>query len=90
MPVVTTPEILHGEPRLDGHRISVLQVADLVLGEHRPEYVADQLDITLAEVHEAMAYYYSHPEEMAEIRRAYEELERELAERSSAPENAIR
>lgn len=89
MPVVTDPKILAGEPRLEGHRISVLQVADLVLGDHRPEYVADQLDITLAEVHEAMAYYYAHSDEMEDIRREYEELETELAERSNAPEKTI-
>lgn len=85
MPVVKTPDVLGGDPRLEGHRISVLQVADLVLGGYGPEYVADQLGITLAEVHEAMAYYYNSPEEMDEIRRAYDELEDELAERSKAP-----
>lgn len=85
MPVVKTPEILGGDPRLEGHRISVLQVADLVLADHSPETVADQLGLSLAEVHEAMAYYYSHPEEMDELRARDEELEAELAGRSEAP-----
>lgn len=61
MPVVKTPEIVGGDPRLEGHRISVLQVADLVLAHHSPETIADQLGFSLAEVHEEMAYYYSPP-----------------------------
>lgn len=85
MPVVTTSDVLGGEPRLNGHRISVLQVADPVLGGHDPAHVADQLGVTLAEVHEALAYYYNHPEEMEAIREDYEELETELRERSNAP-----
>lgn len=85
MPIVQTPDVLGGEPRLEGRRVSVLQVADLVVGGHDPEDVADQLGLTLAEVHEAMAYYYSHPDEMETIRREYESLEAELRERSESP-----
>lgn len=85
MPVVSTDEVLSGDPRLEGHRVSVLQVADLVLAGHGPEYVADQLGLSLAEVHEAMAYYYNYPEEMEKIRREYEALEEELRKRSNAP-----
>lgn len=85
MPVVKTPEVLGGDPRLEGHRISVLQVADLVVADHSAETVADQLGLSLAEVHEAMAYYYSHPDEMDELRARDEELEAELADRSDAP-----
>jgi len=31
MPIVATEDVLGGKPRLEGHRISVLQVAELVL-----------------------------------------------------------
>jgi uncharacterized protein (DUF433 family) len=85
MPVISTDDVLGGEPRLEGRRISVLHVAELVVGGHSPAHVADQLDISLAEVHEAMAYYYNHPEEMSELRAAHGELAEELAERSDAP-----
>ncbi|MDY7080955.1 MAG: hypothetical protein SXQ77_00750 [Halobacteria archaeon] len=47
-----------------------------------PEYVADQLDIGLDEVHEALAYYYRYPDEMREIREKNRELEQELKEKS--------
>lgn len=85
MPVVKAADVFGGEPRLESHRISVLQVADLVLADHSPETVADQLGLSLVEVHEAMAYYYSHPEEMDELRARDEELEAELADRSDVP-----
>ena len=77
--------MLGGEPRPDGHRVSVLQVADPVLGGHSPAAVADQPDLTLAEVHEALAYYYNHHDEMETVREEYEELEDDLRERSNAP-----
>ena len=86
--IVRTDGVLGGEPRLDGHRISVLQVADMVLeAGHQPEYVADQLDISLAEVHSALAYYYEHPSEMDEIRERHDRLESELAERTATPDH---
>jgi uncharacterized protein (DUF433 family) len=85
--IVRTDGVLGGEPRLDGHRISVLQVADLVLeAGHEPEYVADQLDISLADVHSALAYYYEHPDEMDTIRERHDRLEAELEERAVTPE----
>ncbi|PSP56256.1 hypothetical protein BRC72_13370 [Halobacteriales archaeon QH_7_66_36] len=85
MPIVKTEEVLAGDPRLEGRRVSVLHVAELVLGGATPETAADQLGLSLAKVHGAMAYYYRHPDEMAEIRAAYEALEEELRDRSDAP-----
>lgn len=87
--IVRTEGVLGGEPRLAGHRISVLQVADMVIkGDRSPEYVADQLDLSLADVHTALAYYYDNPEEMDAIRRRHRELDEELQAASSAPEPA--
>lgn len=87
--IVKTEGVLGGEPRLEGHRISVIQIADMVIkGDHSPEYVADQFDVTLADIHTALAYYYDNPDEMDEIRERHRELEAELAATSSAPETA--
>jgi len=86
--IVRTDGVLGGEPRLDGHRISVLQVADMVLeADHEPEYVADQLGISLADVHSALAYYYEHPDEMDAIRERHNHLETKLAERAATPDH---
>lgn len=85
--IVHTEGVLGGEPRLEGHRISVLQVADMVLDAgYSPEHVADQLGISLAEVHTALAYYYEHPEEMETLRERHRELDGELREQSVAPD----
>jgi uncharacterized protein (DUF433 family) len=77
--IVRTEDVLGGDPRIEGRRISVLQIADMVReSDHSPEYVADQLDLTLAEVYTALAYYYGHPEEMDAVKERHRDLEREL------------
>lgn len=90
--IVTTPEVMGGEPRLEGHRISVRQIAELVIdGGNAPADVADQLEITLADVHLAMAYHYSNPEEMAEVRDRHREgMERAREGAIEPPETLTR
>jgi uncharacterized protein (DUF433 family) len=79
--VVATDDVLGGEPRIEGTRIGVLDVYELVVaGKNAPEYVADQLDSSLGEVYTALAYYYDHPEEMRQLREERDELRAELAE----------
>jgi len=91
MPIVTTEDVLGGKPRLDGHRVSVLQVAELVLdGGDDPADVADQLDLSLAEVHEALAYYYGNVDEMEASRRRRDDLVERLREKSQAPDGIER
>lgn len=87
MPIVTTKNVLGGKPRLDGRRVSVLQVAELVLDSgDDPATVADQLDLSLAEVHEALAYYYDNVDEMELYQRRREELIETLEAESHAPD----
>ena len=91
MPIVTIEGVLGGKPRLDGRRVSVLQVAELVVdyGDD-PADVADQFDLSLAEVHEALAYYYNNVEEMETYRQRREELTDTLEEESWAPDTIER
>lgn len=91
MSIVKTEDTLGGEPRLEGRRVTVMQVAELVIeaGES-PEYVADQLELGLDEVHEALAYYYRHPDEMDEIRERHRRLEEQLEQEADAPERVER
>ena len=51
-----------------------------------PEEVADQLDLPLAEVHEALAYYYNNVDEIETYRRRREELLETLKKESRAPD----
>ena len=87
MPIVTTEDVLGGKPRLEGRRVSVLQVAELVLDAgDDPATVADQLDLSLVDIHEALAYYYADVDEMEAQRRRREELVERLAEESHVPD----
>ena len=56
--IVETQEILNGEPRIAGTRVGVLDIAALVLdGGYTPADTADQLDLAVAAVYHALAYY---------------------------------
>jgi uncharacterized protein (DUF433 family) len=60
-----TPGIAGGKPRIAGHRITV---QDIVLWHDRMGKSADEIatdyDLTLGDVHAALAYYFDHREEM--------------------------
>lgn len=89
--IVRNDDVLGGDPRIDGTRIGVVHVYDLAVeGGHSPADVADQLDLFLGEVYSALAYYHEHPEEMREVRRAHEEAEQRLREKSLKPPEAAR
>lgn len=82
--------VLGGEPRIDGTRIGVRHVAAYILEAGcTPAVVADQYDISLAEVYEAMAYYYENIEEMREVERAHQEAASRLRDVSLAPKDPI-
>ena len=90
--IVATEGVLGGEPRLDGRRISVRQVAELAIeGANPPADIADQLEITVAEVHLALAYYYANPEEMADVQEQYQEAVADAKDQAlEPPEKATR
>lgn len=88
--IVTTADVMGGEPRLEGRRVSVRQVAELVIdGGNAPADVADQLNLSLAEVHLALAYHYAHPEEMRAVREAHDERMQEARERAIEPPETL-
>jgi uncharacterized protein (DUF433 family) len=74
------PGYCGGKPHILGHRIKVKHIAVMHerMGMSPAQIVGDLPTINLAEVHAALAYYYSHQDEIeAEIAqedRAYEEL----------------
>jgi uncharacterized protein (DUF433 family) len=88
--IVRTEGVLGGKPRLDGRRIGVLRIVEVVLEAGRsPEEAADQLGISLAEVHTALAYYYEHPEEMHDLRQKRRDLEATLRETTLSPPDPV-
>jgi uncharacterized protein (DUF433 family) len=67
--IVKTPDVLHGKPRIDGTRVGVLQVGELIREHDRsPEAVADQFDLDTAQARTAVEYYDEHPELMETLR----------------------
>jgi uncharacterized protein (DUF433 family) len=79
-----TPGVAGGKPRIAGHRI---RVQDIAIWHERmgksPDEIAAEYDLTLGDVHAALAYYFDH---RAEIDRFIEE-DRTFAEalRSRTP-----
>jgi uncharacterized protein (DUF433 family) len=63
--IVKTPGNLGGRARIDGRRIGVSDIVDLHIrhGESLDE-VMQAFEVTLAQLHAALAYYYDHPEEI--------------------------
>lgn len=90
MTVTRDADILGGEPRIEGTRIGVRHVAgNVVDGGYSPAYVADQLDIALTEVYEALAYYYDNIEEIREFERKHGAALERLRESSLKPKEPI-
>lgn len=84
--IVRTDGILGGEPRIDGSRVGVFDVYELVVeGGHSPADIADQLDLTVGGVYTALAYYHEHAEEMRDVRARRDEAETTLAETALGP-----
>lgn len=89
--IVRTDDVLGGDPRIDGTRVGVLHVHELAVdGGHSPADVADQFDLSLADVYAALAYYHDNPETMRAVRRRHTAVEAELAESSLEPPSAQR
>ena len=66
--IVKTEDILGGDPRIEDHRIGVHQIYQrYVEGNETPEAIATSYDISVAEVHTALAYAFSNPDEMRAI-----------------------
>ena len=60
-----TPEICDGKPRIAGHRITV---QNIVIWHERlemsPDEIATEFDLSLGDIHAALAYYFDHQDEI--------------------------
>jgi uncharacterized protein (DUF433 family) len=69
--ITQTPGVCGGKPRIDGHRITVQNIAIWHdrLGRSADE-IASEYDLELADIYAALAYYFAHREEIdASIRK---------------------
>ena len=64
--IVRTPGVCGGQPRIAGTRIKVKHVFTWVeqMGKTPAQVVAEHSHLTMAQVHAALAYYWSHVDEI--------------------------
>lgn len=59
---------VHDEPHIKGTRVTVRHIYERVHERGlRPETVAERLELDIADVYHALAYYHDHPDEMAAV-----------------------
>lgn len=90
MTITRDEGVLGGEPRIEGTRIGVRHIALRVIdGDQFPAYVADQLDISLAEVYNALSYYYSNINEIRGIQRENKSAFERIRDTSLKPKEIV-
>lgn len=90
MTITRAEDILGGEPRIDATRVAVRHVAARVVDQGQsPAYVADQFDLSLSTVYEALSYYYDHIEEIRSFERANDEAFDRIGDDSLHPTETI-
>ena len=76
--IVSDESVRSGEPRVDGTRITVLDVKRRIIdGGEDPHVVAGEYDLSMAELFHALAFYYDHRDEFEEREREAEMARRE-------------
>lgn len=76
--IVRDDEIRSGDPRIEGTRITVLDIKQRVIeGCEDPHIVAGEYDIALADLFRALTYYYDHRDDFASREREFEIARRE-------------
>lgn len=83
--IVKRPEYCGGQAAIDNTRIRVNNVVFVhKQGKTPNEIVADYPDLSLAQIHAALTYYYDHKEgieaEFAETERVFQQMDRDWKE----------
>ena len=90
MGIARDDAVLGGEPRIEGTRIGVRHIAARVVdGGQTPARVADQLDISLASVYEALSYDDANLDEIRAIEDANDEAFDRIRESSLTPSESV-
>jgi uncharacterized protein (DUF433 family) len=92
--IVKTPEVCRGQPRIAGTRIKVKHIYNWVerMGMTPAEVVAEYPQLTMGQVHAALAYYWCNQEEIHQDIESEEKLVAELKAKSApskVPENLV-
>ena len=82
--IVRDSKIRSGDPRIEGTRITVLDIKRRVIdSDEDPFAVASEYDLEIAAVFEALAYFYEHVEEMRARAAEREQQHQELRQQSA-------
>lgn len=82
--IVRDDEIRGGAPRIEGSRITVLDVKRRVIDDGEdPHVVAGEYDISMAALFTALTHYYEHRDEFEEREQAASAARREGERRTS-------
>lgn len=71
---IVVDDLMDGEPRLDGTRVTVRRIR--ALAEERglaAQEVAEELEVSVADVYDALRYYHENREQMAAVERRRDE-----------------
>lgn len=91
MRIVTTPDVLHGKPRVEGTRVGVLQIGTAVRDQDRSiPAVAEMFDLDEAQIRGALDYDDEHPDLMETLRTRKEARSRAIRNQSRADEAPAR
>ena len=76
--IVRDDDVRSGDPRIEGTRITVLDVKRRVIDcDEDPHVVAGEYDVSMAELFSALAYYYDHRDELTAREREADRARRE-------------
>ena len=62
--ITTNPHVRHGRPCLAGTTLEIATIAMAKVMGQEPEEIADDYQLSLAQVYAALAYYYDHKSEI--------------------------
>jgi uncharacterized protein (DUF433 family) len=83
--ILKTPDVLHGKPRIEGTRVGIFQVGELVRRHGWSlDEVAHEFDLDIEEVEAALNYYDEHPELVDTLRAQHEAGCRQIERQSRA------
>lgn len=82
MSIVSTEDVLHGLPRIEGTRVSIFDVHTMVReGDMTPEEVAADMEVTVEQVNTALEYYETNPEVVQRWEETMEARRKNMKER---------
>lgn len=75
--IVSDSEIMGGEPRVRGTRLTVRQIREMVeIGREDPITLAQSFSLHPSTVYIALAYYHEHEDEIASVKSRKAEAEK--------------